>query len=878
VRSRLVGLWWVVFGTAMTVGVPMFLWALPTAVHRPAGWPLPHHAPAASAVAHTLGTRLPADAPGIILFCAAWIVWAWLWAVPLVLDVGSRIARVSTPELPLGFGQGWAWSVVTGAMLLVAPVGGRGTTTSPQPRHAAVAQAAPAITLVSTSVDAAQVATQASDRPIGGALTYEVRRGDSVWLAAKARLLSLLGRKPTNAETASYTRRIIQATPTLAPPRNPDVIFPGEHLIEPAFGDQSGVAPGTPGASEPVDGTPGVGVAPVATPIDGGPATTAQVASPTTVDHNAPVLVPSEARGTRPATVEARRPVDLPSGSSVPLSAAAGFLAHMAIARLHRRRRHRPGCPNPGIALAPHPPAEPMRSLIRAGARADSPDLPDADPSERLAAASGGQSDEAAVSASRLDDGSSFRVLGDDSGDVVRALMVDSLLRHPPPDGHSLWLEAAHADGLFGGATAPNMRRFDSEATLLEELEIERTRRTRLLAEADAADLDEFRECPAAGEAIDTLLVVATASDSTARRWSALIGGCERLGMRVVLIAGPDLGVATRDVGASADTDIPRLKLEDGSALLEQIAAVRSGGSDTDDPQPAEEAEFPFDVIEAGHRRSADDRVRVTMFGRVSASMGGREVEAGVRESARELLAYLAYNPAGERREAIIDALWQEHDATRAHNAWRNAVPSLRNWIRELVGRPAEVVVSSGAAHYRLEAELFDVDLWEFQALLRDAVDAEPSSRASLRREALSLYTGDFAPGVSSEWAEWARDKLRQKAVDTAVSIAEYEEHEAGDLEAALAAVERAAEIDPLVEDLCVRGVRLLVQLGRLDSARRLYSKLQSTLDTELGVDPAPATREQVGQLLSDAERRRAAIQTRGERDRPDKSESVRPR
>lgn len=63
---------------------------------------------------------------------------------------------------------------------------------------------------------------------------YSVKSGDCFWSIAKVVMTAHLGRPATNAEVATYWRRLIDANRRgLAHPDNPDLIFPGQVIVLP---------------------------------------------------------------------------------------------------------------------------------------------------------------------------------------------------------------------------------------------------------------------------------------------------------------------------------------------------------------------------------------------------------------------------------------------------------------------------------------------------------------------------------------------------------------------------------------------------------------------------------------------------------------------
>ncbi len=81
---------------------------------------------------------------------------------------------------------------------------------------------------------------------------------------------------------------------------------------------------------------------------------------------------------------------------------------------------------------------------------------------------------------------------------------------------------------------------------------------------------------------------------------------------------------------------------------------------------------------------------------------------------------------------------------------------------------------------------------------------------------------------------------MRRQVLDALARLSELQTRE-GKLDQALAVLEQAIKVDPYVEELYRRGMRLLAQLGRGDAARRLLRQLEARL-SELDAEPEEET------------------------------------
>jgi DNA-binding SARP family transcriptional activator len=232
----------------------------------------------------------------------------------------------------------------------------------------------------------------------------------------------------------------------------------------------------------------------------------------------------------------------------------------------------------------------------------------------------------------------------------------------------------------------------------------------------------------------------------------------------------------------------------------------------------------------------------VGQFGVCREGRPQRSRDVGSRK-ARRLLALLAV----ERGclvpvDRVIVALWYGRPPPR--RAAEN-VATLVSRLRRTLGRDA---VLGGRSGYRLGKAL-GVDLHAAAGFVRDAEASLKVSRAAPALTAAQRALGivDGAPVLADEpdapWAQPARimhgDLVRRALHATTEAALRL-----GDVAAAKAAAQAAIVADPLDE----AGYRALMRAFHAahEPARAIiaYEELRRTMATELGIDPAAATRE----------------------------------
>lgn len=244
--------------------------------------------------------------------------------------------------------------------------------------------------------------------------------------------------------------------------------------------------------------------------------------------------------------------------------------------------------------------------------------------------------------------------------------------------------------------------------------------------------------------------------------------------------------------------------------------------------------------------------MHLSVLGPVRVHVDDTEIATGLRNRAREVLAYLAACPEGATLDRTLVAIWPDTDPERAAAQFRAAVGNIRKTLRDATGAREARFVLYTDQRYSLDPQLIDVDLWRFHAHVQQSKDGSDDRQAALDR-VMETYAGDFADGHTYEWAEPLRESLRRRALDALTRLAETQEH-GGELDQAVATLDRALDHDPYNEQLYQRSFRLLHKLRRTDSIPRLYSQLQTRL-ADLDVDPEPATDQLVAELLGNNRR-----------------------
>jgi DNA-binding SARP family transcriptional activator len=857
----------------LVVGVP---WALVTFI----GWPLPHALPAwsqlhAGLTANTIPSRVLLD----VLACVCWLAWAVL-ATSVVTEVAAAMRGRSAPRLWLaGPAQPLAAHLVAAIALalLVLP-------RPAEPARSALAATLPAATAAvvfgasstgsPTAPGALSVGAPASD-PVPGASTvtrpYLVQRGDTLWGIATREL----GDPYRWPEIFEVNRDHPQ--PDERALTDPNRIWPGWTLLIPAA-----VAP--PALPPPA----ATGAAPA--PRPSAPAGAVPTLPPRVAARAAPA---PRANGPEESHRPAATTIQLDSGSLLAASFAAGVLATLGLGRLRRRRSYRPAVPQPGRCLDPAPLGPTLRRLATQMRRDDPLHLaPDASPDGVQDRLDGDARPERSATPALLEVGvrgdapvhldltrwSRLTLTGPATESVARAWVAALVLAARPGDVEILTTEPLAHRLVPGLSDAAAVRCTPTNETLLVELTAVVIGRTRRLTDADLPDAATYRQRHPEDPFPLLVTLIGDVSEEAVGRWQAATPDASRLHIATISLGGPGFGACCIEVGADgtvagatqaelagqlAGTRLFTMTQADAAELLEPIARHHLQAAAEEQAVEQIAGPGPAGPRDGGMRESADPwpdlpdlaatsprPIEVSVLGRSRISAHGQEITSRLRGSAKELLTWYLLRPDGAPAEAAIDALWPDVPPERGPERFWNALGNLRSRLRDPHGGSEIEVLAKAGDHYRPQAELLAVDLWEFQQALGQAAHAQSDdvAREALER-AVSLYRGPFVDGADYLWVEPIREDLHRRALDAHLRLAELHA-QADHREVAIEVLEHTIEVDPICEEAYRRLMALQARLDRADAAQRTWRLLQGRL-AELDLEPEPITVALYGQVVT---------------------------
>ena len=221
--------------------------------------------------------------------------------------------------------------------------------------------------------------------------------------------------------------------------------------------------------------------------------------------------------------------------------------------------------------------------------------------------------------------------------------------------------------------------------------------------------------------------------------------------------------------------------------------------------------------------------LRVRLLGPVDLQLDNQPLPPLDSARAESLLAYLLlHRDAPQPRQRLAFLLWPGSSEGQAQTNLRKVLHTLR---RALPDADRLIEIGPRTLRWRPDAPLW-LDVEQFE---RAVADGRPA-------EAVGLYAGDLLEGRYDDWLAAERERLAGLHADALQQLARQHEQENRWPEA-IRCAERLVARDPLREDYHRLLIRLCQASGDRARAVRAYHVCATTLEDELGIEPAPETR-----------------------------------
>lgn len=266
--------------------------------------------------------------------------------------------------------------------------------------------------------------------------------------------------------------------------------------------------------------------------------------------------------------------------------------------------------------------------------------------------------------------------------------------------------------------------------------------------------------------------------------------------------------------------------------------------------QPSEAREV---VRELPAAHSPDLRLRC--FGTFEAlTLGGAIATKQWQGTKTKLvLAYLLQQRQGVTREQLAQLLYGDEDVSRG--AILMIISRLRQALEPALAKnaPSRYIQWRDGRYFFNFGAPYALDVQEFEYHLEQAKDASlsPEQQTAALEKALDLYRGRFLADLDeSLWVQSTQEHFHQRSLAAFQRLLSL--HEAsGALETMLTWADRALAADPCAEFAHRAKMTALHRLGNRQGAVRHYQQMETILSQELGVTPAPASKDLYAQILS---------------------------
>ncbi|MBB2943253.1 DNA-binding SARP family transcriptional activator [Actinoplanes lutulentus] len=570
--------------------------------------------------------------------------------------------------------------------------------------------------------------------------------------------------------------------------------------------------------------------------------------------------------------------IALPTQGWVSLGLAALLAAVASLVRLQRRRRARLTFPVPArLEPQPAPLPESLTPIEAAADRRLRSDPGQQQPSVPAVAAPIGV-DANAREVSLFDlPGSGLALHGDGAEAATRALLaavlasgaIQSFEARPIVVTTTEVLTRLLPDGAPLLGLDPDGTSYDGErlivlsdtAAAVTHAEEEMILRRRLL---DTFDADSITALNARTDHAETQPAYVLLIEASPRHVPRLLAvGAHRTALHLhPVVFGEVEGLIAFEVTADGTIDeqplgLRRLSTLAATGLAAVLAALAdttprpAPGHDIDTPAQANKqvttasGPSPNEASEPAPAQTAEVTapVRLHVLGPVRITTDTGPVTTGMRSGSYTVLASLAAYSAGRSLEQLAADLHPDTDPATAAKRIRTDINTARRVLRNATGRTGEmfVVYDPGIGRYQIDARLFTVDLWQMLTALDHANKASDDAVALVMlREAADLYNGDFAEGQDRAWVTDYAGSYRHQILVAYARIAEIIEVDFP--EQAIAALQRAVDLDPINEELYQRIMRIQGRVQHPDAVRQTLRRLEERL-ADLDAEPSEATR-----------------------------------
>ncbi|MEU4689804.1 BTAD domain-containing putative transcriptional regulator [Actinoplanes sp. NPDC023714] len=204
--------------------------------------------------------------------------------------------------------------------------------------------------------------------------------------------------------------------------------------------------------------------------------------------------------------------------------------------------------------------------------------------------------------------------------------------------------------------------------------------------------------------------------------------------------------------------------------------------------------------------------------------------------AAQRLVAFLALHPRPLHRNYVAGALWLDKTDTRATSNLRSALWRTRGY--------GERLIRSSRTHLGLADDVY-VDVAEVDAVARKLLAGHAGDVAADTK----LLGGELLPDWYDDWVLIERERLRQLCLHGLEQLS-ASWLARGSVALAADAAFAAVAAEPLRESAHRALVDAHLAAGNCGEAARQFKQYRALLRNALGLEPSPAFRQQIAEVL----------------------------
>jgi len=260
--------------------------------------------------------------------------------------------------------------------------------------------------------------------------------------------------------------------------------------------------------------------------------------------------------------------------------------------------------------------------------------------------------------------------------------------------------------------------------------------------------------------------------------------------------------------------------------------------------------------------------VSVRMLGEFSVTMGNQEINDSDNRSRKVwlLLAYMiSCRDRSISQDELINLLWgDEENSSNPVNALKTMFHRLRSMLDGLRPGAGHNLILCKGGNYSWNSKIdLTLDADEFEKLCKTGYACEnEQEKLDNYLRALEIYDGDFLPKLDTEpWVVPIATYYHGLYVKTTCTVADMLK-ELGRYHDIISVCRRAIIIEPYNEDLYLRLMSALIEVGDYKMAAGMYQDMSDSLFQNFGIMPSQELAALYHKAVSETNDREISIET----------------